>query len=165
MSVFKTMVLGLCLSVPMLAGATTTSFYSSTDLNAPSATLPFDGTGSAAVMSTAGATNFSDIIKLSVTSSEVADITFANQAFGGLFDITGFLADDLTNGYTGLNFANLGMGDYVFQVTGTSAGISGGLYTVNTVVSAIPVPAAVWFMGSAMVGLFSFRKRKIALAA
>lgn len=46
---------------------------------------------------------------------------------------------------------------------GLGAGYGGSVSIAP--LSAVPVPAAVWLMGSAMVGLFSFRKRKTTMVA
>lgn len=56
---------------------------------------------------------------------------------------------------TGPNQTNLVPGVYDFTVSGQNGG-----YTVTTV-SSVPVPAAVWLMGSGLIGLVSFGKRRI----
>jgi len=47
---------------------------------------------------------------------------------------------------------------YTLTIIGTLAGTSFG--TVTTTVSSVPLPAAVWLFGSALVGLFGASRRK-----
>ncbi|MCX7089524.1 MAG: hypothetical protein NTV00_15915 [Methylococcales bacterium] len=167
MSIFKSVVLGALLTAPMLVGATTTTSYSSS--TSPSSSYTGNGTGQ--LDKDYSLTGFSDSWTLNVGSGDVATLTFSpttlSQRGASLLSLDGFSV----NGETG-NFFKAGItaGIYNFSVASTAAsGLFGGTYTgtttVASAVSAVPVPAAVWFMGSAMVGLFSFRKRKVTLVA
>lgn len=53
-------------------------------------------------------------------------------------------------------------GDWTLTVFDADSIISGSLenWALDIEVSAVPVPAAVWLMGSALLGLLGFRKRK-----
>jgi len=58
-------------------------------------------------------------------------------------------------------------GTYDFLVTGTAGtGFSsgqatiGGIYTVTTDFAPVPVPAAIWFMGTALFGMLASARRK-----
>ena len=53
--------------------------------------------------------------------------------------------------------------DYILTITGGFTGFGGGSYDVLAQISAVPLPAAVWCFGSALVGLAVVgRKRRIA---
>ena len=67
-------------------------------------------------------------------------------------------ADDNRYFFTG----PLPAGTYTFDATGTSAGSFGGSY-IGTV-GAVPLPAAAWLFGSAMLGLAAVGRRKKAAA-
>jgi len=43
------------------------------------------------------------------------------------------------------------------------SGAAGGFWIDNMVVTTVPIPAAVWLFGSALIGLGAFRRRKFAL--
>lgn len=108
------------------------------------------------------------------------DISFATQTITALnVAISDFAVeyDGATSG-SGIFTLALVAGTYDFLVTGVAsggfdpsnpalpAGI-GGIYSVTTEFSAgdvgeVPVPAAVWFMGTAMLGLLTVGRRKSA---
>jgi hypothetical protein len=102
------------------------------------------------------------------------EVTFAENDIPALdIVINDFTVDHMGAGvsHSGIfSFSNLAVGDVLtFKVTGTatpggpalSAGGSvGGVYSVTTDFSAVPVPAAVWFMGTAMLGLLTVGRRK-----
>lgn len=160
MSFFRSIVLGALLIVPMISIASTV-----TSLNAPSPSSPspasYTGTGQSLVTTPVGP--LADTWTLNVGAGEKADIAFTNNnlvAFGvQFFDITGFTV------LPSASMTGLTAGVYSFAVTGSSVGFGGGSYLVGTKVSPIPVPAAIWLMGSALVGLVSFSRRKTGMAA
>jgi len=57
-------------------------------------------------------------------------------------------------------------GAYSFDVTGKTSGLNGGIYSVIfsaipvTAAAPVPVPAAVWLFGSALLGLTGLNRRK-----
>ncbi len=55
----------------------------------------------------------------------------------------------------------LGAGDYVLAFSGDipASYTGGGVITGSVSIAAVPVPAAVWLFGSALVGLFGVRRR------
>ncbi|MEQ1636557.1 MAG: hypothetical protein ABL903_07685 [Methylococcales bacterium] len=168
MSIFKLMILSVCLSVPMLVNATTLSFASNAGNNTGDGfNNPINpGTTSLAHVLGLGNGFFIDSFALSVGEGESASIKFDEVWFPGVLEITDLYGAKISPTFkAGLSFSGLKKGDYGFLITGTNSGGLGGAYSILTSVSAVPVPAAVWFMGSAMIGLFSFRKRKAALAA
>lgn len=122
-----------------------------------------------------------------VTPSEVAT-SMQNHAFKAgtknIRDITGLtmslfntngtqsMQDDtqigasLTSGES--SFDNLSSGNYYTKVTGNATGTLGGHYSVQMVadpilapvVTAVPVPAAAWLLGSGLIGLVGVSRRK-----
>lgn len=78
--------------------------------------------------------------------------------------------DANTNAITGYLSNALNAGAYVFDVSGVTSGIYGGAYsagfsTVQTsALTPVPVPAAIWLFGSAMLGLTGLNRRKLATA-
>ena len=103
----------------------------------------------------AAATNHS----LSFFQFSVLDIPNLSMS---LFDS----ANAMINGPTvsGQSVANLNIsaGNYHAQVTGNTTGMSGGAYSVSMVAypAAVPVPAAVWLLGSGLIGLVGVARRK-----
>ncbi|MDD5581102.1 MAG: hypothetical protein PHY16_17760 [Methylobacter sp.] len=152
MSMFKYIAFSLLLSVPMVSGATTTVLEGT--LGGPtSPTLSsFDGPGPSIVTVSPGF--FADQWSLNVDPGEVASISFKSFEFSPFLTIDGFTAS--SGGAYSLT--NLGPGLYNFLVSGTASGIGGGQYGVG--VSAVPLPAAVWLFGSAMLGFLSLAKRR-----
>ncbi|MGZ5244936.1 MAG: hypothetical protein ACXWTL_08080 [Methylobacter sp.] len=158
MSMFKYIAFSLLLSVPMIGGATTTTVESLFGSSVPSLSSfdgPF-GTGGEVRNIESGA--FVDLWTLSVDPGESATIGFKSLDLpvGGvdIFKIDGFTWAPL--GSYGLT--NLSTGVYDFIVFGSAVGAAGGVYAGG--VSAVPLPAAVWLFGSAMLGLLSLAKRK-----
>ncbi|UOA09825.1 VPLPA-CTERM sorting domain-containing protein [Methylobacter sp. S3L5C] len=56
--------------------------------------------------------------------------------------------------------SSLASGDHKLIISGTGNKSSFGGSIEVSAISAVPVPAAVWLMGSALIGLVSFGKRK-----
>ncbi len=73
-------------------------------------------------------------------------------------DLLALLATDSLTG-TGVS-APLGAGEYTFLVQQTGPQLTG--YQLDFIVAPIPVPAAVWLFGSALVGLGALRRRAAA---
>lgn len=57
-------------------------------------------------------------------------------------------------------FYNLGAGTYVLDVAGTTAGLQGGTYTGIVQLQPVPLPAAVWLLGSALSAFGLFGRRR-----
>lgn len=89
---------------------------------------------------------------------DVWTFTIPNEVLGGsiFFTPNDSIQDFKVTGLTGL--IDLQPGVYTFTVDGKDGG-----YTVETT-SSVPVPAAAWLMGSGLVGLISFGRRKVAIA-
>lgn len=86
----------------------------------------------------------------------------------GLLDTTGltYLGHSSTTtegGMTTLTLANLAAGEYSVWIGGNAGGPTGMTnqrYIADIAVSAVPVPAAAWLMGSAVLGLAGMRRKK-----
>jgi hypothetical protein len=99
------------------------------------------------------------LVNVSISDTEVT-------SSGAILDVstftvtsnTGFSAsiDNLTSYIFSLG--SLDAGDYTLTFQGESAGVWGGIYDVT--VSAVPLPAAAWLMGSALFGFAVFSSRK-----
>lgn len=157
MKIFKALTITALLASPMLASAATTTvgtLGAGTVLSASS----FDSLGNGGSLVTASAgTNISDTWTLTVEPGYKADISFANNPLTvsalQIWNISGLTVTPAAS------LTNL-TGTTVFGVTGLASGIAGGAYSVGTVVSSVPVPAAAWLMGSALVGFASLGRRK-----
>lgn len=57
---------------------------------------------------------------------------------------------------------NLAAGNYYAQVSGNITGLAGGSYLVSMAALPVPVPAAIWLLGSGLIGLVSVSRRKLA---
>lgn len=161
MTIIRNSVLAAVLSMPIIASASTvTSLSSGSSTATPSS---YTGTGQSFITAPIG--GVSDIWQLKVGDGEIADITFTSNDlvnFGlKFFNIENYAVSPSAT-VSGLVASAV---PYQFTVTGTSNGIGGGSYLVGTKVSTVPVPAAVWLMGSALVGLVSFGRRKAGSAA
>jgi hypothetical protein len=112
-----------------------------------------------------GSGSFADTWELEVLTGKIVDVNFSavNISFASIdLNIANF---DVTNTSNGFFATSLTEGLYTFLVIGDVTGASGGVYTVSTSVSQIPLPAAAWLFGSAFIGLISFGRRRIALPA
>lgn len=59
-----------------------------------------------------------------------------------------------------LNDTPLSAGTYVLELRGSVSGSAGGSYSGVLNVAPVPVPAAAWLMGSALLGLVGARRRR-----
>ncbi|MEW8337308.1 MAG: hypothetical protein AB2558_00835 [Candidatus Thiodiazotropha sp.] len=98
-------------------------------------------------------------ISVSLVDNEIG------STFGPILDVSSFTVtsggftatfDDLTSHVFSLG--NLVADTYTLTFNGTSNGFAGAVYDVT--VSAVPVPAAVWLFGSALVGFATFSARR-----
>jgi len=92
---------------------------------------------------------------------------FLNGALPLFLDGVTYLGEDSTTvlgGSTSLTLNNLAAGKYIVFIGGNGDDLSDSTnetYMANITVSAVPIPAAAWLMGSAMLGLVGVsRKRK-----
>ncbi len=150
MSILKSFTFVLLIFSSFIVSATSYTV----DLNVPSQTASISNTGIE--------TSFSDDWILTVDSGSQVLMTFApanvNLGFFS-FNINNFKVDS-----SGTIWTKIFTTSTTINVSGTATG-AGGIYTVSSAVSAVPVPAAVWMMGTALVGMVSFGRRKVALAA
>ncbi len=109
--------------------------------------------------------SINDTWTFDVPTGNVGSITFSSSQIANFFSIANFSVVPTAGTSGSLVFNNLS-GLNTFTVTGSTNGSFGGSYNVTTgELSAVPVPAAVWMMGTALVGLVSFGRRKTALVA
>jgi hypothetical protein len=59
-----------------------------------------------------------------------------------------------------LNATTLSAGTYVLELRGSVSGTAGGSYSGVLNIAPVPVPAAAWLMGSALLGLVGARRRR-----
>jgi hypothetical protein len=112
-----------------------------------------------------GSSTINDIWTFDVPTGNVGSITFSSSQIANFFSIANFSVAPTAGTGGSLVFNNLS-GLNTFTVTGSTNGAFGGSYNVTTgALSAVPVPAAVWMMGTALVGLVSFGRRKTARVA
>lgn len=80
------------------------------------------------------------------------EIDGASATYPGMFS---------ANTVSVLNNVHLAAGTYVLEIHGTVTGLLGGGYAgvLNATPLPVPVPAAAWLMGSALLGLFGTRRR------
>jgi hypothetical protein len=105
-------------------------------------------------------------LDISFASSSINIINVAITDFkvskDGVVDDDGMFSMDLVAGT--YKFFVEGLAGAGLDIPGLGQGGLGGIYTVSTVFTAgdvvIPVPAAVWFMGTAMLGLLTVGRRK-----
>lgn len=62
--------------------------------------------------------------------------------------------------YSVLNNVSLSAGTYVLELRGTVTGTNGGSYAGVLNVAPVPVPSALWLMGSAIVGLGTVGRKR-----
>lgn len=98
-------------------------------------------------------------------SASVADLPHYLYTFTVLKDDNLFLSlnnQTAVGNNVSTTMFNLTQGNYSAIVTGNTAGVAGGIYSVamSATPSAVPVPAAVWLLGSGLLGLVGIARRK-----
>ena len=87
----------------------------------------------------------------------------ADTIFLSIFDtsnnLINTLTQDLAASFVGLVTLSLTGSNIGYATFGTIGGL-GGMYADNFTVSAVPVPAAAWLFGSALLGFFGFSRKK-----
>jgi len=68
-------------------------------------------------------------------------------------------ATTVSGGTTSLSLNNLAAGKYIVFIGGNGTENTNQTYMANISVSSVPVPAAAWLMGSAMLGLLGIRRK------
>lgn len=101
----------------------------------------------------ASATNHS----LSLASLSMWDISGLSMS---IFGPSGLISGPTGSGISVTNPSLPAGSSYYAQVSGTATGLSGGAYSVAMVASPVPVPAAVWLLGSGLIGLVVVSRRK-----
>jgi len=79
----------------------------------------------------------------------------------------GHSATTTSAGTTSLTFYNLAAGEYTLLIGGNATGSTSGTnqqYIANISTSPVPVPAAAWLMGSAILGLAGMRRKTATVA-
>ncbi len=84
--------------------------------------------------------------------------------FGATLNGTALTLSSGSGGTTALFQGLLGDGMYTLLFSGDVTGSGGGIINGAIAVEAVPLPAAVWLFGSALIGLFSFRRSNLASA-
>ena len=117
---------------------------------------------------------FTDTFNFSIStvSDLAASATNHSLYFGSwtLMDISGFSMSiygpgGLISGPAGSGISLAGLSlpvgsSYYAEVSGTATGLSGGAYSVAMLALPVPVPAAVWLLGSSLIGLVGVARRK-----
>ena len=93
----------------------------------------------------------------------------ADQIFLSIFDsadnLLASITQDLESSFTGMYTLSLLSSNIAYALYGTTGALGlGGIYSDNftytPATSAVPVPAAIWLMGSGLISLFGFSRRK-----
>ena len=89
----------------------------------------------------------------------------ADRVFLSIFDsadnLISTVTQDLASSFVGMVTLSLVGSNIAYATFGTTGDLGlGGIYADNFTVSAVPVPAAAWLFGSALLGFFGFSRRK-----
>ena len=113
---------------------------------------------------------FGDSWLLELTTPGVLEVTFATQTI----DALGIVINPFISFYEravdadGIYSLNLAAGSHHFSVIGMAGSGNflnfeiGGIYSVTTSFSAIPLPASLWLLFTAFIGMMLSRNRKLA---
>lgn len=136
--------------------------------------FPSDATGQSAVFENATWDNDNDSNTAPIPTypalvgnlglfNSFADVTMGNS--DGEIGTINYIAHMNDNGVGGAELLNvlLQAGTYSLAVGGATAGLT-GTFAVQADVSAVPVPAAVWLFGTALMGMVGLGRRKQAAA-
>ena len=93
--------------------------------------------------------NFGPVQVLGIQNFEFA----LTDEFGGL--LTGFVGTGQS-----VEINPITNGTYGIWLRGNATGLAGGAVAGPIALSAVPIPAAVWLFGSALIGLFGIRRSK-----
>lgn len=157
MKVIKSIVLGALLAMPLLASANIT-----TNIGTPIGTVTL-GNSSIANGSFADTWNFSMPANAGAMQFNAPNFTNIQGFSASLNGAAPLLIQSIAQWPASLNLAP---GSSNSLVLSGNAGPGTAAYSVDmTPVSNVPVPAAIWLMGSALVGLVSFGRRKMGMAA
>ncbi len=117
---------------------------------------------------------FQDSYSLTLADNSAVTIDLQDKAAGSLFNIeklslslTDSSGNTVAQAGEGDNFTTsmLQAGDYKVSVTGLSQALKGGVYsamfrTTGAQTSAVPIPAAAWLFGSALITMVGVARRK-----
>lgn len=84
--------------------------------------------------------------------------------FGATLDGTALTLSSGSGGTTALFEGMLANGPHTLLFSGDVTGSAGGIINGAIAVQAVPLPAAVWLFGSALIGLVGFRRSNLASA-
>jgi len=73
----------------------------------------------------------------------------------------GHASTTVSGGTATLIYSNIAAGQYSLFIGGNGSDNTNQFYTADISVSAVPVPAAAWLMGSAVLGLAGMRRKKV----
>jgi len=102
-----------------------------------------DSTGVGSVINIPLTLNSAEILDISGVSLSVFDSTSARLASG-----------------TNLSFS-AAVGSYYALITGTADGSGGGAYTLALAIQPVPLPPALWLLGSGLLGLLGLASRRL----
>ena len=87
------------------------------------------------------------------------DILNINSLNMSVYNAANVLLSSSGSGVSVLD-TNIAAGAYHALVTGTGTGTLGGAYMVSIIAQPVPVPAAVWLLGSGLIGIIGVARRK-----
>lgn len=156
MKVIKSIVLGALLAMPLLASANIT-----TNIGTPISTVNL-GNSNIANGAFADTWNFSMPLDKNAVEFNAPSFTNIQGFSASLNGAAPLLIQSIAQWPATLSLAP---GSANSLVLSGNAGPGVAAYNVQMTPSNVPVPAAIWLMGSALVGLVSFGRRKMGMAA
>jgi len=179
-NLYRSIVLGMFMATPMLSGAATfdlghfpgSAAFGNADPNdgpiAPFNQLPTSGNFADSWNFVVSANNGGSS-NVSVTGIGALNVLNLDAVITGAGTSISFLPlfENVTHKIIGVTFGTLLSGNYTLHVNGTANGaLSNHSYSGNLTIAqpgetgAVPVPAALWLFGSALVGLMGVSGRK-----